>query len=86
MVLALLAGIVVAAASILLSFNKATTKEPDATPRKVRGMRQTTNVLLEIGSAVLAVLDALQMIGGSSRRYGSGSVRIGGLGRDLGDY
>ena len=90
MALKFLGGMFCVAAAALLGYNYAQGKDKAATAAGVLEIRQTTSVVLAIAVAVVAVMDALQMVrGGSGYRpaisYGGSQVRHqGGIG-DLRD-
>lgn len=58
----LILGAALAAAAAKFIYNRAHDTEPDKAESVVKSMRQSTSVLGAIVSAVVAVLDALQML------------------------
>ena len=85
MAIKFLGGMFCVAAAALLGYNYAKGKDAAATTAGVAEIRQTTAVVLAIAVAVVAVMDALQMVrGGSQYRpaisYGGQQVARGGIG------
>ena len=79
----LILGVAGAAIIALNTYNKAKNRDPEMTRDAVVGLRQSTGVLLAIGRAIVAVLDALQLI--TSASTNGGGLRIGQRIRDTED-
>ena len=58
----LIIGIAGAAMAALAAYNKAKNRDPEGAKATVTHLRQSTSVVLAIGTAIHAVLDALQLI------------------------
>ena len=78
----LIIGIAGAAILAVTAYNQAKDRDPEMTRENVVTLRQSTNVVLAIGRAIVAVLDALQLITTASA---PGGLRIGQRIRDVED-
>lgn len=75
-------AIAAAAIAAVVAYNKRSAADPAGAENTVRKIRQSTSVVLAIGDALWAILDALIFL---TRRTGSvsGSGQRPGLGRQL---
>lgn len=76
-------SIAVAAIAAVSSYNKRRAQDPEGTDATVNGIRQSTSVVLAVGNAIWAVLDALMFLtrsfgGGGSQPSGGGGGGGGG--------
>ena len=80
MVLRVLSGIFLVAAVALLSYHRSQSQVVDETGQKVGQIRQATSVVLAVANAVVAIMDALQMVRVITRPVVAASAPTTGLG------
>ena len=80
MVLRVLSGIFLVAAVALLSYHRSQGLDGSQTGEKITQIRQSTSVVLAVASALVAIMDALQMIRVIARPATSNQTPLSGLG------
>lgn len=78
----LIIGIATAAIAAVKAYNRAKDADEQHARHAVTSLRQSTGVVLAIGRAIVAVLDALQLITTSASAIGASGVSIGRRVRD----
>lgn len=74
-------GIGLAAIAAVRTYNRKKTEDPEGTDVAVVRIRQSTSVVLAVGNAIWAVLDALMFL---TRTFGSSNNNQGGGGQKSG--